>query len=321
MENSNSKLVSIVIPCYNEEGNISQGISDTVEVMTRSGHNFELICIDDGSKDKTWDKIQELAAMYTSVKGIQLMRNHGLTQAYMAGFDNSSGDYVITMAADLEIPAENLLKVIDYLNQGYDFVNTNRKGRWAVTSRSFPSKVANTIIAKISGVSMQDTGSGMKGFRKELLSEFKMYGEMHRFIPSYLAAFGAKMVEFDVDYKERKYGKSAYGSLNRIYKVMLDMVTLAFMLHLNKKPFLTLPGRLFGALGAAVSGIGGVGAAYLLVLKLMGQSIGNRPLFIVSFLMLVVGVQMMMMGMIGELLMHVYYESGSRKTYTVRKII
>ena len=146
-----------------------------------------------------------------------------------------------------------------------------------------------------------------------------MYGEMHRFIPSYLAMFGANMMEFEVSYQERKYGKSAYGGISRTFKVLLDILTLAFMLNLVRKPFTALPGRLFGALGAMIMGVGGLGTVYLLALKVMGESIGGRPLFFISTLMLVVGVQMMTMGMLGELIMRTYFEASGRKTYTVKE--
>lgn len=321
MHEEKNKMISIVVPCYNEEGNMEPNINGLRDVLSKTNRDYEIICVNDGSKDGTWAKIKELSQKYHEVKGVDLMRNHGLTQAYMAGFDASKGDYVITVAADLEIPLENLIKVISYLDEGYDFVNTNRKSRWSKASRSFPSKVANALISKISGVSMQDTGSGMKGFDRVLVENFKMYGEMHRFIPSYLAAFGAKMIEFDVEYKERTFGKSSYGGLSRTIKVLLDIFTLFFMLNLVKKPFFALPGRLFGALGAMIMSLGGLGAFYMLILKIMGESIGGRPLFFVSILMIVVGVQMFTLGMLGELMMRTYFESSGRKTYTIRETV
>ena len=314
------KFVSIITPCFNEEGNIAPNVEGIKKVMDSCAYDYEIICVEDGSKDKTWDKIKECAQKYSEVKGIRLMRNHGMTQAYSAGFDVAKGDYIITIACDLEIPHDNLLKVIDYLDEGYDFVNTNREGRWNTGKRSFPSKVANLLISKISGVKMEDTGSGMKGFMGFLARDFRMYGEMHRMIPAYLSAYGAKMIEFNVGYNERTYGKSAYGSLTRAFKVMLDIITLFFMIKLVKKPFTALPGRLFGFTGAVVGGLGGLGAFYLLILKIMGYSIGNRPLFTVSLLFIVVGVQMVMTGMLGELMMRTYFESSGRKTYTVREV-
>ncbi|MBP7928134.1 glycosyltransferase family 2 protein [Patescibacteria group bacterium] len=317
----NKNLVSIIIPCYNEEGNISKLFDQLLALSAQNSYNFEIIAVNDGSKDGTWEVLKNYANAHTEIRAINLMGNHGLTQAYTAGFDASHGTYVITVAADLEIPTENINKVVEHLENGYDFVNTNRTGRWDSAGRKLPSRIANALIGKISGVYMKDTGSGMKGFRRVLIDNFKMYGEMHRMIPAYLSAYGAKMIEFDVPFKDREYGQSAYGGLNRTIKVMLDLITLYFMLYFAKKPFKAMPGRLFGATGALISGVGGVGAFYLLVLKLMGQSIGNRPLFFVSIFMLVIGLQSMMIGMIGELLMRTYFESGSRKTYTVREII
>lgn len=317
----NSKLISIVIPCYNEEGNMEENVREIHSLLSSHHYKFEIICVNDGSKDNTWTKIKDLASKYPEVKGIDLMRNHGLTQAYMAGFDMAKGDYVITIAADLEIPVVNLIEVIKKLDEGYDFVNTNRKQRWGEASRALPSKIANSLISNISGVSMQDTGSGLKGYRRVIIDNFKMYGEMHRFIPSYLAGFGAKMIEFDVEYKERKYGKSSYGGLSRTFKVLLDIFTLAFILNMTKKPFMALPGRLFGAVGALVMSLGGLGALYLLVLKIMGESIGSRPLFFVSIIMIVVGIQLVTTGFLGELVMRTYFEASSRKTYTVREIV
>ncbi|HXK52695.1 glycosyltransferase family 2 protein [Candidatus Nomurabacteria bacterium] len=321
MTKKENKFISIVIPCRNEEGNMVENIRGISKVLTEAQYRHEIICIDDGSKDKTWEKIQELSKKYTELKGIRFMRNHGMTQAYSAGFDSSKGDYVITMSADMEIPAKNLLKVIELLDEGYDFVNTNREGRWGNADRALPSKIANNIIGKISGVYMKDTGSGMKGFRRVLIDNFSLYGEMHRMIPAYLSSFGAKMTEFDVEFKDRTYGTSSYGGLSRTFKVLLDIITMAFMINLTKKPFMAIPGRLFGATGALISGMGGLIAFYLLILKLMGQSIGGRPLFFVSIFMIVIGLQSLMIGMIGELLMRTYFEASGRKTYTIREKI
>jgi len=165
---------------------------------------------------------------------------------------------------------------------------------------------------------MKDRGSGMKGFSRVLVDNLKFYGEMHRFIPDYVTTFGAKMIEFDVDFKDRDFGKSAYIGSKRTIKVLLDLTTLAFMLYFARKPFRALPGRLFGFTGAIIAGVGGLAGLYLLVLKIMGQSIGNRPLLTLSVLLTIVGIQSMMFGMIGELLMRTYFESSGRKTYTIR---
>ncbi len=223
----------------------------------------------------------------------------------------------------MEIPIENIDTVIDYLDEGYDFVNTHRKGRWGDgSSRKVKSGLANKLIARISGVEMNDRGSGLKGFTKPMIDNLKLYGEMHRFIPDYLSPYTNRMIEFDVDFKDRDYGASAYTGASRTVKVLLDLLTLAFMLYFAKKPFYMMPGRLFGFTGALISGFGGLIGVYLFVLKYgYGQSIGNRPLLTVGFLMIIVGIQSMMMGMLGELMLRIYFESSDRRSYTSREIV
>ncbi len=319
---SMGRTVSIVIPCYDEEKNINRTIEGLLELERDSGENFEIIAVNDGSKDGTWDVIKEYSEKYHNVIGVNLMANFGQSAAYMAGFDTSTGDYVVTVSADMETPLENISKVIKYLDEGYDFVNTHRVGRWGAekAGRQAKSGLANKIITKISGVTMQDRGSGMKGFKRVLVENLRLYGEMHRFIPDYVKVYGAKMTEFEVEFKDREYGESYYKGHKRTIKVLLDLVTLFFMLYFSTKPFKAMPGRLFGFAGALIAGVGGLGALYLLILKLMGESIGNRPLLILSVLLIIVGVQSMMTGMMGELSMRTYFESSGRKTYIVRQL-
>ena len=320
MEKSKSKLISIVIPCYNEVENINRTFDALLELSSQHRYDFEIIAVNDGSKDDTWKVIESYAKRHEEIKGINMMTNYGLTQAYMAGFKLAEGDYVITVAADLETSVSNINKVIEYLDEGYDFVNTNRVGRWG-KDRAVKSDLANKIIGKISGVDVKDRGSGMKGFRRVIIDNLKLYGEMHRFIPDYVKVYGAKMIEFEVDFKDRDYGQSSYSKQKRTIKVLLDIITLAFMLYFAKKPFYAMPGRLFGFTGALIAGAGGIGTFYLFILKLMGQSIGSRPLFIISILMLVLGLQSVMIGMLGELMLRIYFEAGNRDTYVIRETI
>lgn len=315
---SEKKLVSIVIPCYNEEKNIDKTILGILDLARDHKYDFEIIAVNDGSKDGTWKVIQELASKHPNVVGLNQMTNFGQSQAYQAGFDASKGDYVLTIAADLETPIEHINTVIDYLDEGYDFVNTNRQGRWG-KERAVKSGYANKLLTKISGVTMKDRGSGLKGFTRVLADNLKFYGEMHRFIPDYVSVYGAKMIEFDVPFRDRDYGESYYKGHKRTIKVLLDLITLAFMLYFARKPFKTMPGRLFGFTGAVIAGLGGLAGVYLLVLKVLGESIGNRPLLIAAVLMIIVGIQSMMMGMLGELMLRVYFESSGRKPYVLRK--
>lgn len=161
----------------------------------------------------------------------------------------------------------------------------------------------------------------MKGFRRDIAKNLKLYGEMHRFIPDYVSVYTKNMIEFEVDFKDREYGESNYKGQKRTIKVVLDLATLYFMLYFAKKPFKAMPGRLFGFTGIIMSGLGGILAIYLLVIKIMGQSIGNRPLLTLAVLLIIVGIQSIMFGMLGELLMRTYFESSGRKTYMVREIV
>jgi glycosyltransferase involved in cell wall biosynthesis len=319
----NNKLVSIVIPCYNEEGNIGKTLDGLLELAGGHKYSFEIIVINDGSKDKTWEVISKYSRTHLDIRGINLMGNFGQSCGYMAGFDKAEGDYIITVSADLETPLENINKVIDYLDDGYDFVNTNRAQRWGAgkSGRAKQSGLANLIIGRVSKVHMKDRGSGMKGFKKDIAKNLKLYGEMHRFIPDYVSTYAPRMVEFDVEFKDREYGESYYKGHKRTFKVLLDLVTLYFMLYFARKPFKAMPGRLFGFTGAILSGIGGVFATYLLILKIMGQSIGNRPLLTLSVLLIIVGIQSLMFGMLGELMMRTYFESSGKKTYMIREIV
>lgn len=323
MSTPNKKVVSIVIPCYNEEKNIDRTIDGLLEIAAahQDTHYFEIIAVNDGSKDRTWEVIESYCDKHQNMVGINQMANFGQSAAYQAGFDVARGEHVIVVSADLEIPLENVVKVMVYLDQGYDFVNTNRRARWGgkkTRGRAAKSGMANALIKRISGVEMKDRGSGLKGFRKPVLENLRLYGDMHRFIPDYVSVYGAKMIEFDVEFKDRDYGASAYKG-QRTFKVLLDLLTLSFMLYFARKPFKFMPGRLFGTTGAVFAGVGGLIATYMAVLKFMGESIGGRPLFILSVLMIIVGVQSMMMGLLGELIMRIYFESSGRKTYTSRQ--
>ncbi len=318
-------LISIVIPCYNEEKNINRTLDDLLALAESKGYDFEILPVNDGSKDGTWEVIKHYAVKHKNIRGINLMGNFGQSAAYQAGFDNSKGGYVLTISADLEIPVENVVSVIEKLDEGYDFVNTNRKGRHNAIStekgtRQVKSGVANKLIARISHVDMEDRGSGLKGFRRVLIENLKLYGEMHRFIPDFVSIYRPKMIEFDVEFKDRDFGVSAYRGSKRTIKVLLDLVTLWFLLYFAKKPFYAMPGRLFGFTGAILAGLGGVTGAYLSFLKLfLGIPIGNRPLLILAMMLVVVGVQSFMLGLIGELMMRIYFEASGKKTYVVRE--
>jgi glycosyltransferase involved in cell wall biosynthesis len=323
MSEDTSPKISFIIPCYNELGNINRTLDILLELIRAHRYEFEVIVVDDGSTDDTWAVIYDYATRNPEVIGINQMANFGQSAAYQAGFDIARGEYIITISADLEIPIENIEKVIEFLDQGYDFVNTHRVGRWEEGKdvRKVKSGIANRVIRAVSGVDIMDRGSGMKGFKRLLIDQLKLYGDMHRFIPDYLSLFGAKVIEFEVEFRDRDYGTSAYLNSSRTIKVFLDLLTLSFMLYLAKKPFNMMPGRLFGFTGVLLVLIGGITGAYLTILKIFGQQIGGRPLLIAAVLLIIVGFQSLMMGLLGELILRIYFESSGRKTYTSREIV
>jgi len=318
------KLVSVVIPCYNEEKNINRTLDQLLALVEEHPYQFEIIVVNDGSLDDSWRVIKSYAEKYPKVIGVNEATNYGQSASYQAGFDLAKGEYILTLSADLEIPIENVNKVIELLDDGYDFVNTHRidkigEGR---VSRKVKSAAANRIISWISKVDMNDRGSGLKGFRQAYAKKLNFYGDMHRFIPDYLSIYGAKMIEFKVEYLAREYGQSSYARQNRTMRVFLDLFTLTFILNFARKPFWLMPGRFFGFSGIIISGVGTAIGIYLAGVKLiLGEDIGNRPLLTLAVLMMIIGFQSIMFGLLGELMMRIYFESSGRKTYTIREIV
>lgn len=318
---SEQKLISIVIPCYNEEKNIDAFPQKLFAALENIPYKYEVLAVDDGStKDDTWGSLQRLAKQYPFFHAIKHARNYGMGAAYQTCFDYVKGDYVILYSSDHEIPASYIKDIISKLDAGYDVVNTNRTGRWGNAGflRKFPSKIANMLIRKISGVSVKDTGSGMKGFKRFVIDNLKIYGDMHRFLPAYASLYTKKVTEFEVEYLEREYGQSAYGSIKRTFSVFLDLFSMKFMLSFATKPFSMMPGRIFGTAGIASFFLGSLAVLYLLILKFgFGESIGDRPLLIGSVLLVLFGVQLVMTGLLGELMMRTYFEGAKRSPYVV----
>jgi glycosyltransferase involved in cell wall biosynthesis len=320
--------ISVVVPCYNEEKNLKAFSQELYDVLLSTKRNFEVILIDDGSKDNTWEELKDISKKLKGFKAIRHMRNYGQTAAYQAGFDATKGDYVLTLSSDNETPAQEILKVIEKLDGGFDMVNTNRGERYKESPGSsifkrIPSIIANKIINKMSNLTIKDTGSGLKGFKRILISNMRLYGDMHRFLPAYCSMFGARICEIDVAFKPRSYGKSAYGGvgLSRTARVFLDLIALKFLLSFSTKPFTMMPIRFFGGLGFVAIFFGLVFSAILSFEKvILGQHIGSRPLLLLAVLLIILGIQFISLGLIGELVLRIYYESQNKKTYIVREI-
>jgi len=320
-----NKLISIVVPCYNEEENIPVLYRELMKVLEPSDFDYEVILVDDGSKDDTWKELLKLPEINPNFKLLKHGRNMGMTQAYQNGFDHAGGEYVLIYSSDLEIDSGEILNVIEKLDEGFDVVNTNREGRWETgktTSflRTIPSKIANSMITCITGVKLKDNGSGLKGFKKFVVKNLRLYGEMHRFFAAYSSLFTDKITEIDVQYKERIHGKSAYASIGRTFKVFFDLFSLKFLVDMSRKPYRLMPGRLFGSLGAGLSGLGLIISFYLTFQKMFfNAEIGNRPLLILGVLFIILGVQLVVTGFLGELLMRIYFDTGDKRVYTVKE--
>ena len=315
MKPSDNK-VSIIVPVYNEQESISLLINEIVEVMNLNKISFELIVINDGSKDDTKKILKTLSQSTCQLVVINLRKNYGQTAAMAAGFDNASNDIIITLDGDLQNDPNDIPHLIAIINEGYDLVcgwRFNRKDK--LLSRKIPSKIANKLIGLVTGINIHDYGCSLKAFKKEIIKDIKLYGELHRFLPVLANIEGAKIIEMKVNHRSRKYGSSKYG-IDRTFRVLMDLLTVWFM---NK--FLTRPMYVFGFIGILSILSSLFITSYLLIIKTLGEDIGSRPLLMFALILGVAGVQLFSFGLLGELLIRTYHESQNRPIYRVRNII
>ncbi|ELR97009.1 glycosyltransferase family 2 protein [Gloeocapsa sp. PCC 73106] len=309
--------VSVVVPVYNEVESISLLIEAIALSFASSGRSYEIICIDDGSKDGTVDLLRSLALQRDDLIAIFLRRNYGQTPAMAAGFNYAKGQIIISLDADLQNDPRDIPLLLDKLAEGYDLVSGWRKHRQDdPIKRLLPSKIANWLIGRVTGVKLHDYGCSLKAYRAELIADMKLYGELHRFLPALAFIEGAKIAEIPVNHHSRRYGKSKYG-LGRTFRVLMDLLTIWFM-----KTFLTRPMHVFGFLGLLLMSLGFVLGGYLTFLKLgLNQSIGDRPLLILVVVLFLTGLQLFCFGLLAELLMRTYHESQNRPIYRIREIV
>ena len=309
--------VSIVTPIYNEVDSIRQLLETISTTLIENKLNYEIICVDDGSQDGSTKLLTELAQKRKDLKAIILRRNYGQTAAMAAGFKSATGKVVVTLDGDLQNDPADIPLLLYKLDEGYDLVSGWRKNRQdnAVT-RLLPSKIANWIIGKVTGVKLHDYGCSLKAYRLELVADMNLYGELHRFLPALAFIEGARITEIPINHYPRRYGKSKYG-LWRTFRVVMDLLTVFFM-----KKFLTRPMHIFGMLGLISGGLGLVFGIYLTILKFgFGENIGDRPLLILVVVLLLAGLQLFSFGLLAELLMRTYHESQERPIYRGREVI
>jgi glycosyltransferase involved in cell wall biosynthesis len=308
--------LSIVVPLYNEAESLPPLVAQLLAALRPLGRSFELVLVDDGSSDGTAEVLRQLAAQTPELVAVLLRRNYGQTPAMSAGFDASRGALIVTLDGDLQNDPADIPLLLERLEQGYDLVSGWRHQRQdPAMSRKLPSRVANRLIARVTGVRLHDYGCSLKAYRRELVGDMNLYGELHRFLPALAFIEGARISEVKVNHRARSYGTSKYG-IDRTFRVLMDLLTVWFM-----KRFLTRPMYVFGFGGLLAVALGLVLSLYLLSLKLQGMNIGSRPLLLVAVLALICGVQLFCFGLLAELQMRTYHESQGRPIYRVRETL
>ena len=314
VDNGEKPEISLFLPVLDEEENLAPMHAKIAVALDELGRTAEVIFVDDGSTDRSLAILKEIAAKDDRVRVISLRRNYGQTAAMAAGIDAAKGEILIPMDADLQNDPADIKRLLEKLDEGYDVVSGWRKNRQdKLISRKIPSQIANRIISWIGGVHLHDYGCSLKAYRRDVLQDVKLYGEMHRFIPIYASWAGARVTEIPVDHHARTMGKSKYG-ISRTVKVIFDLMTIKFMASYQTKPIYVF--GTFGMLAFFLSLIAGIWA---IVLKIEGTSFIQTPLPVVAVVMLAISVQFFLMGLLAELLVRTYHESQDKAIYAVRE--
>jgi len=308
--------LSVIIPLYNEEENLPLLYEKLKEYLESLKKEYEILFVDDGSADRTLSILEEIQAKDNRVVVLSLRRNFGQTAAFAAGFDFARGDIVVTMDGDLQNDPADISKLLELIKD-HDLVSGWRKKRKdPFFSRRLPSLVANWLISKVTGVKLHDYGCSLKAYRRDVIKNLKLYGEMHRFIPAVASWYGVRVAEVEVAHHPRLKGKSKYG-ISRTLKVVLDLITVKFLQSFSTKPI-----QFFGPIGVVCGFLGFLISLYLVIDKIfLGHQIGGRPLLLLGALMIIVGIQLIGMGLLGEMLVRVYHESQRKPTYVIKKIL
>ncbi|HLE73752.1 MAG TPA: glycosyltransferase family 2 protein [Anaerolineales bacterium] len=310
--------ITIVVPVFNEVQSVPKLHAGISKAMQTTRQDWEVVFVDDGSTDGSPQAMEVLAAKDPKhVHVVALRRNFGQTAAISAGIDHSTGDVIVLIDGDLQNDPADIPGLLKKINDGYDVVSGWRKFRKDnFITRTLPSRIANWIISQVTGVHLHDYGCTLKAYRREVLTGFRLYGEMHRFIPAYAGYVGASIGEVPVQHHPRKHGKSKYG-LNRTIKVILDLLTVKFLSGYVNKPI-----YLFGGVGFGLAGLGIAGLVFLFVRRwLYGIGTVDSPIFLLSALFFVLGVQSILLGLLAEMSVRTYHESQSKPIYTVRYVI
>jgi glycosyltransferase involved in cell wall biosynthesis len=307
--------LSIVVPIYNEEESIPFLYERLISELDALGYSYEIIAVDDGSRDRSFGLLRDLAAQDRRLHVVRFRRNFGQTAAFSAGFARARGQCIITIDADLQNDPADIGRLLSKLDEGYDVVSGWRERRqdpfW---NRRLPSQIANRLISWSTGVHLHDYGCSLKIYRTEVLHNIQLYGELHRFIPAVASWQGVEVAELPVQHHPRRYGKTKYG-INRIVRVILDLLTVRFLLS-----YATRPMQIFGLIGLISIIVGLAINMYLVALKLLyNEALSDRPLLLLGVLFIILGVQFMSMGLLGELIVRTYYETQRKPIYVIRE--
>ena len=311
--------VSVVIPLRDEAENVVPLHDELTDVLDQLGVSYEVILVDDGSVDTTFEQLTSIQARDPAVMIIRFTRNFGQTAAFAAGFAEARGQYIVTLDGDLQNDPRDIPAMIDTLDRGFDIVCGWRKDRKdAFFSRRLPSMIANRLISAATGVQLHDYGCSLKAFRAEVVKHLKLYGEMHRFLPAIASEQGVAIHEVAVNHRPRRYGRSKYG-IGRTIRVVLDLMTVKFLLSYSTRPL-----QIFGLIGGAMGLIGVAISGWLAIEKLWffdTFSLSNRPLLLLGVFLIFTGVQLVTLGLLAELQARTYHESQNKPTYAIREIL
>ena len=312
-----SPQVSVIVLVYNEVDSVEPLHRELMSVLGGIGRTFEVLYIDDGSSDGSTERLAALASNDSRVRVVSFRRNFGQTAAVQAGIDHSRGEVLVFLDGDMQNDPHDIPHLLAKLDEGYDVVSGWRRDRKDDASRVLPSQVANWLIARVTGVQLSDFGCTLKAYRREVIEDVKLYGEMHRFIPVFASMIGARITEIPVNHRPRTYGRSKY-SLSRTSRVALDLITVKLLGSYSTKPMYFFGFAAFGLWALAV-----VLAAVVLIQKIAPPHVyaHNNPLLLLSVVLLIVGVQFILMGLLAELAIRTYHESQSKPTYVVREVI
>src|SRR5258706_3201980 len=311
-------MLSIVIPVHNEEPSILPLYDRLTGVLEQLKRPYEILFVDDASTDRTFELLANLVETDGHLKVIRLRRNFGQTAALSAGFHEAKGDVIIAMDGDLQHAPEDIPALLDSIDHGYDIASGWRKHRVDnAVLRKIPSRIANWLMAKASGMKLHDFGTTFKAYRSEVLKDVRLYGELHRFIPALASFYGARVIEVPIRSVARAAGDSHYG-IGRTFRVLFDILTIKFLLK-----YFTRPMHFFGSLRLVGTTLGGAILSYLLVKKILGYEIviEHGPLMLAGGMLLLGGIMMFSTGLIGEMMMRTYFESQDRRIYAVREIL